>query len=86
MGYEYKESIKDAVNEVYSASFADELNRKNEIDEVYRKAKSFDQLRVIIEMSMQKDSMYHYYDDHGAFGVDYMVLVEDLETIIKEDK
>lgn len=83
MTYKYKESIKNAVNEMYSASFVDEENRKNELDEVYRKAKSFDQLRVIIEMSMQKDSMYHYYDDHGAFGVDYEVLFEDLQSIIK---
>ena len=44
MAYKYKESIKDAVNEVYSASFADELNRKNELEEVYRKAEAFDRL------------------------------------------
>lgn len=48
MSYKYKESIKDAVNEVYSASFADELNRKNELDEVYRKAAAFDDLSALI--------------------------------------
>lgn len=47
MGYEYKESIKDAVNEVYSASFADDMNRKNELDKVYRKAEAFDEIESI---------------------------------------
>lgn len=47
MGYEYKESIKDAVNEVYSESFADDMNRKNELDKVYRKAEAFDEIESI---------------------------------------
>ena len=34
---------------MYSASFVDEENRKNELDEVYRKAEAFDQIIEIFE-------------------------------------
>ena len=43
MTYKYKESIKNAVNEMYSASFVDEENRKNELDYVYAQASKADE-------------------------------------------
>ena len=52
MEYKYKESIKNAVNEMYSASFVDEENRKNELDEVYRKAEAWNELKEIINTSI----------------------------------
>ena len=60
MGYEYKESIKNAVSEMYSASFVDEENRKNELDEVYRKAEAFDRIVKIAETS---DNHLDFSDD-----------------------
>ena len=43
MRYEYKESIKNAVSEMYSASFVDEENRNNELDLVYAQAAKADE-------------------------------------------
>ena len=63
MAYKYKESIKYAVNKKYSASFVDEENRKNELDEVYRKAESFDRIVKIAETS---DNHLDFSDDVDA--------------------
>lgn len=38
MTYKYRESIKDAISEVYSASASDEMNRHDELAEAYVKA------------------------------------------------
>ena len=43
MTYKYKESVKNAVNEMYSANFVDEENRKNELDQVYAQAEKADE-------------------------------------------
>ena len=43
MAYKYKESVKNAVNEMYSANFVDEENRKNELDRVYAQAAKADE-------------------------------------------
>lgn len=59
MAYEYEESNKQIIYTVDNESSMDKLNERiNELQEVYRKAKAFDQ---IVEIYSDND---HYSDEY----------------------
>ena len=77
MAYKYKESVKNAVNEMYSANFVDEENRKNELDQVYAQAEKADEYEA---KAKAWDKYKAHMESHIAGEINEEELVSDLKS------
>ncbi|WP_336848968.1 hypothetical protein [Staphylococcus nepalensis] len=88
MAYEYEESNKQIVFTVDNESSMDELNERiKELQEVYRKAKAFDEMLELHSQHIDTSSIYgsdlplsanryEYYDD-GLFAYEMYTLIKN---------
>lgn len=75
MAYEYEEDIKNTISTeaVFSHEKKKKQERVNELNEVYRKAKAFDEIRKI---EIQSD-ITGYHDDTESY-------MHDVESVIEK--